>query len=126
MTVQSVQELAEASVRLGHDISPASTRRNLTVATGRLPATPGALISVAGVLLEVFRPAHPCRTLDETVAPGAAEALRGLAGVACRVVRGGLITVGDEVTWARGLGAPVAPSPDGGRSAAGWGPHVRE
>jgi MOSC domain-containing protein YiiM len=49
------------------------------------------------VVLEVVRVAAPCKLLDDTIGPGAQEALRRRAGSVCRVVEGGEIAVGDAV-----------------------------
>ena len=61
------------------------------------PREPGARIRVGEVLLEVVRVAAPCKLLDDTIGRHAQEALRRRAGSVCRVLEGGIITVGDVV-----------------------------
>jgi MOSC domain-containing protein YiiM len=78
-------------------VEPALTRRNLTVSDGVVPRDPGARIRVGEVLLEVVRVAAPCKLLDDTIGPGAQEALRRRAGSVCRVLEGGTVRVGDPV-----------------------------
>jgi len=97
VTVQSAASLAEATAAFGSEIPAALTRRNLTVDSGVVPRDPGARIKVGPVLLEVVRVAAPCKLLDDTIGPGAQEALRRRAGSVCRVLAGGEIHVGDEV-----------------------------
>jgi MOSC domain-containing protein YiiM len=96
VTVQSSDDLAEASERLGSPVSPASTRRNVTV-TGPVPREPGARLLVGEVLLEVVRVAAPCRVLESSVGPGAQEALRRRGGSVLRALSSGTIRVGDPV-----------------------------
>jgi MOSC domain-containing protein YiiM len=104
VTVQSATALAAASAAYGAEVPAALTRRNLTVDEGDVPTTPGALIRVGDVLLEVVRVAAPCKLLDDTIGRGAQEALRRRGGSVCRVLEGGEIAVGDAVD----LGVPAA------------------
>ena len=97
VTVQSQDALDEASRLHGSVVEPALTRRNLTVSDGVVPRDPGARIRIGDVLLEVVRVAAPCKLLDDTIGPGAQEALRGRAGSVCRVLEGGTVRVGDPV-----------------------------
>lgn len=99
VTVQSAEALAEATAAYGTEVPAHLTRRNLTVDEGVVPREPGALIKVGPVLLEVVRVAAPCKLLDDTIGRGAQEALRRRAGSVCRVLEGGTIRVGDEVSW---------------------------
>ena len=97
VSVQSLESLAEAAAAFGSDIPPALTRRNVTISSGEVPRTPGALIRIGPVLLEVVRVAAPCKLLDDTIGRGAQDALRRRAGSVCRVLDGGRVSVGDHV-----------------------------
>ena len=97
VTVQSQDALDEASRLHGSVVEPALTRRNLTVSDGVVPRDPGARIRIGDVLLEVVRVAAPCKLLDDTIGPGAQEALRRRAGSVCRVLEGGTVRLGDPV-----------------------------
>lgn len=99
VTVQSATSLAAAEESYGAPVRAEATRRNLTVSEGEVPSRPGSLIRVGPVLLEVVRVAAPCKLLDDTIGPGAQAALRRRAGSVCRVLEGGDIAVGDEVSW---------------------------
>ena len=48
------------------------------------------------VLLEITKPCNPCHLLDD-LRPGLEEALGGRRGWLARVVRGGIIRVGDQI-----------------------------
>jgi MOSC domain-containing protein YiiM len=99
VTVQSAEALAEATEVFGAPVLPELTRRNVTVSGGVVPRTPGAIIRLGDVVLEVVRVAAPCKLLDDTIGRGAQEALRRRGGSVCRVLEGGRLAVGDVVSW---------------------------
>jgi len=98
VSVQAADDLSVASNSLGSDISALATRRNITVSHGPLPTQPGSHITIGDVGLEVVRIAAPCRVMDDQIAPGARAALRRRGGVICRVLRGGVISLGDAAS----------------------------
>ena len=97
VTVQATGELAEAAARAGRPIDPGRTRRNITISADFVPRTPGHRWSMGEVELEVARDAAPCTRMEEIFGTGAQESLESRAGVACRVLSGGEIAVGDPV-----------------------------
>jgi MOSC domain-containing protein YiiM len=97
VTVQSATALARAAEGYGTEVPAELTRRNLTIDEGDVPTAPGSVIRVGDVLLEVVRVAAPCKLVDDTIGPGAQEALRRRGGSVCRVLHGGEITLGDVV-----------------------------
>ena len=103
VSVQSLEELAEAAVAHGGPLDPRLTRRNVTIAAGRVPREPGHRWSIGEVELEVVRDAAPCKLLDDELGEGARTAMRRRAGVICRVVQGGTIAIGAPVA---GLPSP--------------------
>jgi MOSC domain-containing protein YiiM len=100
VSVQSLESLRSASEALGASIDPGLTRRNITLSSGVVPRDPGALIHLGPVVLEVVRVAAPCKLLDDTIGTGAQEALRHRGGSICRVLEGGVVSVGDAVSYA--------------------------
>ncbi|KAB2940649.1 MAG: MOSC domain-containing protein [Hyphomicrobium sp.] len=74
-------------------------RANLLVEGVRLPRAIGATLRIGPVLLEVTYPTTPCARMDEAHA-GLRKVLhpewRG--GVTCKVLEGGRISIGDDVT----------------------------
>ena len=95
VSVQSASELAESAERLGAPVPPDRTRRNLTLSHGGVAKRPGTRVRVGGALLEVVRPAPPCRIMDDVVGPGAARAMHDRGGSILRVLESGEIAVGD-------------------------------
>jgi MOSC domain-containing protein YiiM len=98
VTVQSAAALRQAAAAFGAPVPAELTRRNLTLDDGDVPTAPGSLLRIGDVLLEVVRVAAPCKLLDDTIGRGAQEALRRRGGSVCRVLEGGEIAVGDEVS----------------------------
>ena len=106
VTVQSAAALVEASQALGAAVEPGATRRNVTVSGGPVPGRPGTRVRMGEALLEVVRPAAPCRLMDDLIAPGAMKALHARGGTVFRILEGGVIRVGDPVVQE---GAPEGP-----------------
>ena len=107
VTIQSQADLDAAGREAGAPIEPSGTRRNVTISHGEVPTTPGARVTIGDVELEVVRRMPPCRILDDTVGHDARVALARRGGSVFRLLSGGTISVGDEVTLPDG--------PDAGR-----------
>ena len=97
VTIQSREALDRTAEQLGYDVGSGATRRNITVDAGDIPTRPGSRLRIGEVEFEVVRVAAPCRLMEDAVGPGAAAALRGRAGSACRVLTSGTIRIGDPV-----------------------------
>jgi len=110
VTVQSAPDLAAAALARGGPVEAGATRRNVTVSGGPLPTRPGERVRLGGALLEVVRPAAPCRIMDDTVGPGGMKALHARGGTVFRILEGAEVRVGDPVE----LVVVVAPEPDPG------------
>ena len=95
VSVQSAAELAQSAARLGAPVPHDRTRRNLTLSHGGVAKRPGTRVRVGGALLEVVRPAPPCRLMDDAIGPGAARAMHDRGGSILRVLESGDIAVGD-------------------------------
>ena len=99
VTVQSLEEIAEAEAEVGRALPATHTRRNITVDKGQLNRTPGARLFIGEIELEVVRDAAPCKLLEDNLGRDAKLALHKRAGVVYRTIQGGSATIGDEVTW---------------------------
>jgi MOSC domain-containing protein YiiM len=97
ITVVSADELAAAAAELGYEVPVGSTRRNVTIEGVQLPRAPGTRIGLGEVVVEVYRDAAPCATMEASVGPGAQAALRGRSGIRGLIVTGGTLRVGDPV-----------------------------
>lgn len=87
----------------GHPIAPGSTGENLTIAgLDWDEVRPGGRLAVGDVLLEVTRPAHPCKTIVGSFRNGDISRLSekvhpGWSRYYARVLRGGTVHVGEPV-----------------------------
>jgi MOSC domain-containing protein YiiM len=69
--------------------TPAALRRNLLVSGADLNALIGQQFDLQGVRLEGTEECRPCYWMDEAVAPGAFEWLKGRGGLRCRILSDG-------------------------------------
>ena len=88
---------AVASI-LRKEIDPGLTRRNIVVSGINLLALKDKQFNIGEVILEMTGLCHPCSRMEENFGPGGYNAMRGHGGITTKVVKGGEIKVGDEVT----------------------------
>ncbi len=86
-------------------VTPEEMRRNIVVRGLPLLALKDARFQIGEVILEGTGECHPCSRMEETFGPGGYNAVRGHGGITARVVRGGVIRVGDAV-----VALPALPS----------------
>lgn len=79
-------------------VTPEQMRRNIVVSGMSVLALKDARFQLGEVILEGTGECHPCSRMEETFGPGGYNAVRGHGGITARVVRGGLIRVGDALT----------------------------
>ena len=98
VTLMQAEHLAVLAALLRRDaIDPALLRRNLVVSGVNLAALKGQRFRIGTAVLEGTGPCPPCSRMEETLGPGGYNAMRGHAGLNARVVRGGMIRLGDAV-----------------------------
>lgn len=96
-------EVIEALAAEGHPIFPGSTGENLTISGLDWPAVqPGDRLAAGEVELEVTSFTSPCRTIAGSFSDGRQKRISqklfpGWSRVYARVLRPGLVAVGDEV-----------------------------
>lgn len=82
------------------DLSPAAFRRNVITSGLDLPSLIGRRFTLGGVEFEGTVESKPCYWMNQAVAPGTEEWLRGNGGLRARILADGPLAVGPvEVGW---------------------------
>ena len=79
-------------------IRPEQLRRNIVVKNINLTLLRHQHFTIGDALFEATALCHPCSRMDKTVGPGTLPAMLGHGGVCAKILKTGLIAVGDEVT----------------------------
>ncbi|MBY5920112.1 MOSC domain-containing protein [Ferrimonas balearica] len=97
VTLIQAEHLEVLAQLLGIPIDPALLRRNLVIGGINLMALKGQAFSIGPVVLEGTRACAPCSKMEQALGPGGFNAMRGHGGLCARVLKGGIISVGDPV-----------------------------
>ncbi|MEO8005405.1 MAG: MOSC domain-containing protein [Betaproteobacteria bacterium] len=73
-------------------------RRNLLVSGINLYALRNRQFKVGDVVLEGSGPCEPCSRMEEVLGEGAYNAMRGHGGITARIIKGGVLRVGDRIS----------------------------
>uniref|UniRef100_UPI002869BBBC MOSC domain-containing protein n=1 Tax=Deinococcus sp. TaxID=47478 RepID=UPI002869BBBC len=79
-------------------VTPEQLRRNIVVRGLPLLALKERRFQIGDVILEGTGECHPCSRMEEELGEGGYNAVRGHGGLTARVIRGGVIRVGDRLT----------------------------
>lgn len=98
VTVLGLEGWAAACAALGRELPWTTRRANLLVEGLALPRQVGARLRIGPVVLEVYEECDPCSRMEaEAAGLEAALAPDWRGGLACRVIEGGAIALGDAV-----------------------------
>lgn len=95
--IQAEHLQAVASMLRLDAIDPALTRRNIVISGVNLLAFNGQRFKIGEAILEMTGQCHPCSRMEENLGPGGYNAMRGHGGITAKVVKEGIIKVGDTV-----------------------------
>ena len=98
VTLVTEEDLLKAQKRSGISWSDGQHRRNLVVRGIPLDAFRQRRVRIGQVLFEFHRLRPPCGYLDRLLRADVGKSLGKGAGIALKVVRGGVLQVGDRVT----------------------------
>lgn len=79
-------------------IDPALTRRNLVISGINLNAFKGEEFQIGEAILKYSGECHPCSRIEENLGAGGYNAMRGHGGITAKIIKSGLIRVGDSVS----------------------------
>lgn len=96
--IQAEHLPAIASLTNHERIDPGLLRRNIVVTGINLLALKDLQIHIGDVVLLITGQCHPCSKMETALGTGGYNAMRGHGGMTAKVIRGGTIRVGDEVT----------------------------
>lgn len=88
---------AVASI-MGKPVLPALLRRNIVVSGINLIALKGKTFQIGSAQFEMTGPAEPCSRMEEALGPGGYNAMRGHGGITARIMKSGVVAVGDKLT----------------------------
>lgn len=98
VTLIQKEHLDTVASLLGQDnIDPSQVRRNLVISGINLFALRDQKFEIGKVILQGTGYCHPCSRMEENLGEGGYNAMRGHGGITAQVVRGGLISQGDQV-----------------------------
>jgi MOSC domain-containing protein YiiM len=98
VTLITEEDLYRAQRISGISFAAGQHRRNLVVRGIPLDAFRRRQVRIGEVLFDFHRLRPPCGYLDRLVSAGAGKALGKGAGIGLKVMRGGILHVGDSVT----------------------------
>jgi len=101
VTLIQKEHLDGVGTMLGIEVDPTQTRRNLVISGINLLALRDRVFSIGEAVFEGTGYCHPCSRMEENLGPGGYNAMRGHGGLTARVIKGGTIHVGDEVSLLR-------------------------
>ena len=96
-TLIATEDLEEIDGTTDVRIQNGEHRRNLITGGIRLDSLQGKMFQVGEAVFEYDRPRPPCVYIQKITQPGMTQALVGRGGICARVVRSGLIRVGDSI-----------------------------
>ncbi|MEO0330393.1 MAG: MOSC domain-containing protein [Bacteroidota bacterium] len=88
---------AAASMLHREEIDPSLLRRNIVVKGINLLALKDKQFQLGEAVLEMSGLCHPCSRMEENLGSGGYNAMRGHGGITARIIKEGVIQVGDEV-----------------------------
>lgn len=98
VTLIQSEDLVTVASFLGRDrIDPLLTRRNIVIREFNLNSLKGKSFQLGEAILEYTGECHPCSRMEQNLGKGGYHAMRGRGGITARVLKTGLIKIGDSL-----------------------------
>jgi len=98
ITLLQAEHLLAIAALSGHDaVSPSLLRRNVLVSGIPLIALKDREFRIGDLILQGTGPCDPCSRMETALGAGGYNAMRGHGGICARIVRGGVMRIGDVV-----------------------------
>jgi MOSC domain-containing protein YiiM len=98
VTLIQSEHLAAIAASLGLEaVAPELLRRNIVTRGVNLRALKDRRFQLGEAVLEMTDECHPCSRMEAALGPGGYNAVRGHGGINARVIRGGMVRLGDAI-----------------------------
>ncbi len=98
ITLLQAEHLPVIAALSGHDpLAPSLLRRNVVVSGIPLIALKDREFHIGDLVLHGTGPCDPCSRMETALGAGGYNAMRGHGGICARIVRGGVLRIGDSV-----------------------------
>jgi MOSC domain-containing protein YiiM len=98
VTLIQSEHLAAIAASLGlNAVAPELVRRNIVTRGVNLRGLKDRRFQLGEAVLEMTGECHPCSRMEAVLGPGGYNAVRGHGGINARVIRGGLVRLGDAI-----------------------------
>ena len=97
LTLIADDTLDQISETIGRPVPDGSSRRQIVIGHCDLQSAIGKSLFLGSVTVRVESDCPPCVRMNQTIGPGALDAMIDRNGVCARVITGGTVTVGDPV-----------------------------
>jgi MOSC domain-containing protein YiiM len=97
LTLIEMENIESFCRETGLELLPSDPRRNLVTSGVRLNELNGQQFSIGSVQLQALDLCEPCSTFVEYTHEKVLRYFVGRGGLRCRIIKGGIIRVGDEI-----------------------------
>ncbi|MDO9161272.1 MAG: MOSC domain-containing protein [Methylococcaceae bacterium] len=97
VTLIQWEHLAVLASMTGKTIAPEMLRRNLVIKGINLLALKDHTFQIGDAILQTTGLCHPCSKMEQILGTGGYNAMRGHGGLTARVVKSGVMRVGDSL-----------------------------
>lgn len=98
VTLIQWEHLAVFSSFVRQQVTPELLRRNLAIRGINLLALKNRTFKIGETVLQTTGQCHPCSRMEQVLGPGGYNAMRGHGGLTARIVRSGVLRLGDRLT----------------------------